>query len=157
MLRLAGVGRLAESPLETVPLLPRGRGALTTKRKPPAPTTEAVDQFCAYFDELLTRYEERTGLHQYLTGLLLLREHNKTLVELGAIVPGANRQALHHFMHDAPRDGVRSIAGGWRSGKRTRTCSRMRAACSSSTRRAIPNGATASSWPPSSLWASWGM
>jgi SRSO17 transposase len=36
--------------------------------------------------------------------LLLPREHNKTLVELAAIVPGANRQTLHHCMHDAPWD-----------------------------------------------------
>ncbi len=77
---------------------------MATKRKPTVPTTEAIDQFCAAFDDLFARYEERTGLREYLIGLLLPREHNKTLVELGAIVPGANRQALHHFMHDAPWD-----------------------------------------------------
>jgi SRSO17 transposase len=77
---------------------------MATKRKPTAPTTEAIDQFCAAFDELFARFEERTALRQYLIGLLLPREHNKTLVELGAIVPGANRQGLHHFMHDAPWD-----------------------------------------------------
>lgn len=77
---------------------------MTTKRKPTAPTTEAVDQFCAYFDELFARYEERRALRQYLIGLLLPREHHKTLVELAAIVPGADRQALHHFLHDAPWD-----------------------------------------------------
>src|SRR5690349_16497900 len=75
---------------------------MATKRKPTAPTTEAIDQFCAAFDNLFARYEERTALRQYLIGLLLPRAHNKTLVELGAIVLGANRQALHHFMHDAP-------------------------------------------------------
>jgi SRSO17 transposase len=77
---------------------------MATKRKPTVPTTEAIDQCCAAFDDLFARYEERTALRQYLIGLLLPREHNKTLVELGAIVPGANRQALHHFMHDAPWD-----------------------------------------------------
>jgi SRSO17 transposase len=77
---------------------------MPTPRKPTAPTTAAVDQFCAHFDELLGRYEERTALRQYLIGLLLPREHNKTLVELAAIVPGARRQALHHFLHDAPWD-----------------------------------------------------
>jgi len=77
---------------------------MATKRKPTAPTTEASDQFCAAFDDLFARFEERTALRQYLIGLLLPREHNKTLVELAAIVPGANRQALHHFMHDAPWD-----------------------------------------------------
>lgn len=77
---------------------------MPTPRKPTRPTTEAIDQFCAHFDDLLPRYEERTALRQYLIGLLLPREHNKTLVELGAIVPGADRQRLHHFLHDAPWD-----------------------------------------------------
>src|SRR5262245_23072691 len=71
-------------------------------RKPTPPTTEAIDTFCAAFDDLFARYEERRALRQYLIGLLLPREHNKTLVELASIVPGANRQALHHFLHDAP-------------------------------------------------------
>jgi hypothetical protein len=75
---------------------------MATKRKPTVPTTEAIDQFCAACDDLFARYEERTALRHYLIGLLLPREHNKTVVELAAIVPGANRQALHHFMHDAP-------------------------------------------------------
>jgi DDE superfamily endonuclease len=73
-------------------------------RKPTPPTTEAIDMFCAAFDDLFGRYEERRALRQYLIGLLLPREHNKTLVELASIVPGANRQALHHFLHDAPWD-----------------------------------------------------
>jgi SRSO17 transposase len=73
-------------------------------RKPTPPTTEAIDTYCSAFDDLFGRYEERRALRQYLIGLLLPREHNKTLVELANIVPGANRQALHHFMHDAPWD-----------------------------------------------------
>ena len=77
---------------------------MPTARKPTPPTTEAIDQFCAPFDELFARYEERQALRQYLIGLLLPREHNKTLVELASIVPGARRQALHHFLHDAPWD-----------------------------------------------------
>jgi SRSO17 transposase len=79
---------------------------MPTPRKPTAPTTEAIDQFCAHFDDLFVRYEERTALRHYLIGLLLPREHNKTLVELAAIVPGANRQGLHHFIHDAPWDAA---------------------------------------------------
>jgi SRSO17 transposase len=77
---------------------------MPTPRKPTRPTTEAIEQFCAPFDDLLPRYEERTALRHYLIGLLLPREHNKTLVELGAIVPGADRQRLHQFLHDAPWD-----------------------------------------------------
>jgi hypothetical protein len=30
------------------------------------------------------------------------RERNKTLTELAALVSGADRQRLHHFLHDAP-------------------------------------------------------
>src|SRR5258707_8902593 len=79
---------------------------MPTPRKPTAPTTAAIDQFCAQFDDLFARYEERTALALFLIGLLLPREHNKTLVELAAIVPGARRQALHHFLHDAPWDAA---------------------------------------------------
>src|SRR5215469_15127725 len=74
---------------------------MPTPRKSTVPTAEAIDQFCASFDSLFARWEERQAFRQYLIGLLLPREHNKTVVELAALVPGANRQRLHHFMHDA--------------------------------------------------------
>jgi SRSO17 transposase len=77
---------------------------MPTPRKAIPPTTEAIDQFCSQFDDLFCRSEEREAVRQYLIGLLLPREHNKTIVELATIVPGAQRQALHHFMHDAPWD-----------------------------------------------------
>jgi SRSO17 transposase len=37
-------------------------------------------------------------------GLLMPREHNKALTVLASLVPGAERQALHHFLHDSPWD-----------------------------------------------------
>jgi SRSO17 transposase len=77
---------------------------MPTPRKPTAPTTAALDAFCAQFDDLFARDEERRALRQYLIGLLLPREHNKTVVELAAIVPGAERQALHHVLREAPWD-----------------------------------------------------
>ncbi len=77
---------------------------MPTPRKPTPPTTEAIEAFCAHFDDLFCRSQERIAFRHYLIGLLLPREHNKTVVELAAIVPGANRQALHHFLHDAPWD-----------------------------------------------------
>ena len=77
---------------------------MPTPRKAIPPTTEAIDHFCSHFDHLFGRSEEREAVRQYLIGLLLPREHNKTIVELAAIVPGARRQALHHFLHDAPWD-----------------------------------------------------
>src|SRR5262245_48304635 len=81
---------------------PPGGPPMPTPRKPTPPTTTAIDQFCSHFDELFARYEERRALRQYLIGLRLPREHNKTLVELGAIVPGADRQRLQQFLVEAP-------------------------------------------------------
>jgi SRSO17 transposase len=79
---------------------------MVTPRKPTAATTEAVDRFCAQYDDLFGRLAERTALRQYLMGLLLPREHNKTLTVLAALVPGAERQRLHHFVHEAPWDSA---------------------------------------------------
>ena len=77
---------------------------MVTPRKPTHPTVEAIDQFCAHFDDLFRRCTTREAFRQYLIGLLLPREHNKTLTVLAALVPGAERQRLHHFLHDAPWD-----------------------------------------------------
>jgi hypothetical protein len=35
---------------------------MPTARKPTVPTTEAIDQFCAQFDDLFGRWEERQAL-----------------------------------------------------------------------------------------------
>src|SRR5262249_53443773 len=59
--------------------------------RPPKPLIRNV----ASFDTLFPRREERQAFRQYLIGLLLPREHNKTLVELAALVPGAKSQRLH--------------------------------------------------------------
>ncbi len=77
---------------------------MATPRKPTPPTTEVVDAFCAQFDDLFYRLAERAAFRQYLIGLLLPREHNKTLTLLASLVPDADRQRLHHFLHDAPWD-----------------------------------------------------
>ena len=79
---------------------------MATPRKPTPPTAAAIDAFCGQFDDLLCRLAERRALRQYLIGLLLPRERNKTLTMLAALVPGADRQRLHHFLHDAPWDGA---------------------------------------------------
>src|ERR671933_877180 len=79
---------------------------MVTPRKPTRPTVEAIDQFCAQFDDLFRRSTTREAFRQYLIGLLLPREHNKTLTVLAALVPGAERQRLHHFLHDAPWDAM---------------------------------------------------
>jgi SRSO17 transposase len=79
---------------------------MATSRKPTAPTAEAIDRFCGHFDDLFARLAERAAVRQYLIGLLLPRERNKTLTELASLVPGADRQRLHHFLHDAPWDSA---------------------------------------------------
>src|SRR5918911_1531323 len=79
---------------------------MVTPRKPPRPTVEAIDQFCAQFDDLFSRCTTREAFRQYLIGLLLPREHNKTLTVLAALVPGAARQRLHHFLHEVPWDST---------------------------------------------------
>jgi SRSO17 transposase len=77
---------------------------MATPRKPTVPTTDAIDAFCAQFDDLFNRRAARQAFRHYLIGLLLPREHNKTMTILAALVPGGNRQQLHHFLHDAPWD-----------------------------------------------------
>jgi hypothetical protein len=79
---------------------------MVTPRKPTRPTAEAIDQFCAQFDDLFRRCTTREAFRQYLIGLLLPREHNKTLTVLAALVPGAERQRLHHFLQNAPWDAA---------------------------------------------------
>src|SRR5919206_86888 len=74
---------------------------MVTPRKSPRPTVEAIDELCAQFDDLFRRCTTREAFRHYLIGLLLPREHNKTLTVLAAQVPGAERQRLHHFLHDA--------------------------------------------------------
>src|ERR687883_1788067 len=79
---------------------------MVTPRKPTRPTVEAIDQFCAQFDDLFSRRTTREAVRPYLIGLLLPREHTKTLTVLAALVPGAERQRLHHFLHAAPWDSA---------------------------------------------------
>ena len=79
---------------------------MVTPRKPARPTVEAIDQVCARFDDLFRRCTTREAFRQYLIGLLLPREHNKTLTVLAALVPGAERQRLHHFLQNAPWDAA---------------------------------------------------
>ena len=76
---------------------------MPTPRKTIPPTIEAIDQFCSAFDHLFGRSEERQAVRQYLIGLLLPREHNKTIVELAAIVSG-EPACPGHLRLDAVRD-----------------------------------------------------
>jgi len=79
---------------------------MTTPRKPTVPTTNAIDTVCAQFDDLFNRQAARQAFRHYLIGLLLPREHNKTMTVLAALMPGSVRQRLHHVLHDAPWDAA---------------------------------------------------
>jgi SRSO17 transposase len=79
---------------------------MATPRKPTAPTTAAIDEFCSDFDQLFNRRAAREAFRHYLMALLLPREHNKALTVLASLVPGTTRQRLHHFLHDAPWDAA---------------------------------------------------
>ncbi len=62
------------------------------------------------------RLAQRQVFRQYLIGLLLPREQNKTLTVLSSLVPGSDRQRLHHFVHDAPWDcDAVNVVGAHRS------------------------------------------
>ncbi len=100
-----GCGRWGRSQSGT-PLVTAGEAPRPTPRKPAPPTADAIDAFWAHFDDLFCRTPARVAFRDYLIGRLLPREHHKTVVELAAIVPGANRQALPHFAHDAPWDAA---------------------------------------------------
>jgi SRSO17 transposase len=77
---------------------------MTTPRKPTIPTTDAIETFWAQFDALFTRRAARQAFRHYLLGLLLPRDHNKTMTLLASLVPGGNRQHLHPFLHHVPWD-----------------------------------------------------
>ena len=56
---------------------------------------------------LFTRRAARQAFRHSLIGLLVPREHHKTMTVLASVVPGGNRQHLHHFLHDARWDTAR--------------------------------------------------
>lgn len=120
---------------------------MPTPRKPTAPTAEAIDQFCSAFDPLFPRREEREAFRHYLIGLLLPREHNKTVVELAALVPGAKPTGSNCITSCMmPRGMPRpSTASDYSCGMPIRIWVRMRQGCLSLMRRAIPSAGIASS------------
>lgn len=85
---------------------------MATKRKATDPTTEAIDQFSAQFDDLFSRRSARQALRQYLIGLLLPREHNKALTALASLAywkdwskvppPAELAALLDHVAHSKP-------------------------------------------------------
>jgi SRSO17 transposase len=79
-------------------------GATATPRKPVPATTAAIEAFCTQFDDLFCRRAECAALRRYRIGMVLPREHHKTMTVLPSLVPGAERQRLRRFLRDAPWD-----------------------------------------------------
>ncbi len=73
-----------------------------TTRRPSQTTTNAVDGYASQYDRLFNRVSQRNSFRQYPSGLLLPLETNKHLRGIAAAVPGAEVEALQHFLVDAP-------------------------------------------------------
>ena len=79
---------------------------MATLRKSTTPTADAIDDVRAQFDDLFSRRAARQAFRHYLIGLLLPRDHNKTMTVLSSLVPGSDRQQLRLLLHDAPWDAA---------------------------------------------------
>ena len=80
-----------------------------TKRKEIVKAPMPLEEYCEYFDPLFRRSNQRESFRQYLEGLLLPTERNKTLTGLvnteplvGAQFPRA--QKLQWFLSEAEWD-----------------------------------------------------
>ena len=97
---------------------------MTARRScPPAPGP--LEEYAARFDGLFSSLAQRRGFREYLQGLLLPRERNKTLTGLAGTEPvvGAQQpevQRLQWFLSESAWDDERSTTGGWSCCARTR-------------------------------------
>ena len=77
-----------------------------TIRQPCPPAPGPLEAYCAAFDGCFRTLAQRRGLREYLTGLLLPRDRNKTLTALAGAEPvvgaqGAAVQRLQFFLSEA--------------------------------------------------------
>jgi SRSO17 transposase len=80
-----------------------------TTRRPCPPAPGLLEDFAAQFDGLFSSLAQRRGLRDYLQGLLLPRDRNKTLTGLAAAEPvvGAQHrevQRLQWFLSESTWD-----------------------------------------------------
>jgi hypothetical protein len=83
-----------------------------TKRLPCPPAPGPLEDYAAQFDALFGSLAQRRGLRDYLAGLLLPRDRNKTLTALAGAEPtvGAQHRAvqgLQFFLSESPWDHER--------------------------------------------------
>jgi SRSO17 transposase len=64
-----------------------------TRRVPCSPAPGLLEDYVAQFDELLPNVAQRRAIREYLHGLLLPRERNKTLTGLAGTEPVVGAQA----------------------------------------------------------------
>ncbi|WP_449060704.1 IS701 family transposase [Planomonospora algeriensis] len=82
---------------------------MTTARRPCPPAPGPLEEYAARFDDLWRSLAQRRGFRDYLTGLLLPRDRNKTLTCLAGAEPvtGAQNaavQRLQFFLSESPWD-----------------------------------------------------
>jgi hypothetical protein len=91
-----------------------------TARVPCPPAPGPLEDYAASFDELFTSLAQRRSFREYLAGVLLPRERNKTLTALAGAEPVAQAQApavqqLQFFLSESPWDAdavnARRLAG----------------------------------------------
>jgi SRSO17 transposase len=77
-----------------------------TKRRPCPPAPGPLEAYAAQFDALFTSLAQRRGFRQYLAGLLLPRDRNKTLTALAGAEPVVEAQhpavqRLQYFLSES--------------------------------------------------------
>ena len=63
-----------------------------TKRKAAPPAPEPLEAYATQFDALFSKLNQRVAFRQYLQGLLLPTERNKTLTALANTTPTLDAQ-----------------------------------------------------------------
>ncbi len=82
---------------------------MVTARRPCPPVPGPLEEFAAWFDSLFSSLAQRRGFREYLTGLLLPRDLNKTLTCLAGAEPVAGArhpavQRLQFFLSESRWD-----------------------------------------------------
>ena len=103
----------------------RSRSPPMTARRPCPPAPGPLEDYAARFDDLFASLAQRRGFREYLQGLLLPRDRNKTLTGLAGAEPviGAQHRrssGCSGSCRSRPGTPSRSTTGGWSCCARTR-------------------------------------
>jgi DDE superfamily endonuclease len=84
-------------------------GAVMTRRVACPPAPGALEEYATHFDDLFTHAAQRRCFREYLAGLLLPRDRNKTLTALAGAAPiveahEAPVQRLQFFLSESVWD-----------------------------------------------------